>query len=219
MAGSRIIPPTPSDETYAVGDDQGDVFSKDEPFALFEEWLALAGETEPNDPNAMALASVGADGLPDVRIVLLKDLSGSGLSFFTNKQSDKGAQLRDNPRAALCFHWKSIRRQVRFRGTVQEVSDAESDAYFAERARGARIGAIASKQSSTLDGRATLEAETARLEAEYEGADIPRPDNWGGYRLIPSSIEFWVNRPYRLHDRLLFERDGDGGWKTRFLYP
>ncbi len=219
MAGSSIIPPTPTDETYAVGEDQGEVFTHDDPFALFEEWLALAVKSEPNDANAMSLATVDADGLPDVRIILLKDISGSGLTFYTNKLSDKGAQLRANEQGALCFHWKTIRRQVRFRGPVEEVSDAESDAYFSERARGARIGAIASRQSSTMDARATLEAETKRLEAEFDGADIPRPDNWGGYRLIPSRIEFWVNRPFRLHDRLLFEQDGQGGWKTRLLYP
>ena len=220
MAPSSLIPPTPSQEAYAVDEDQGDVFTTDDPLALFADWLALAGQTEPNDPNAMALATIGPDGAPDVRVVLLKDIDERGLTFFTNRESAKGQGLAANPTAALCFHWKSVRRQVRFRGDVTEVTPAEVDAYFASRARGARIGAWASAQSRPMPHENALVESVAEHEARFDGAEVPRPASWSGYRLEPREIEFWVNRPFRLHDRLLFARDVSGnGWKTSRLFP
>ncbi|MEO1015024.1 MAG: pyridoxamine 5'-phosphate oxidase [Pseudomonadota bacterium] len=219
MPRKDLIPPTPSAEAYAVDADQGDVFTKGDPFALFEEWFMLAKEHEPNDPNAMSLATVDGTGLPDVRVVLMKDFSTRGVSFFSNGESAKGRQLAANGWAAINFHWKSIRRQVRFRGEVAEVSAVEADDYFSQRARGAQIGAWASDQSRPLPSEGALEHAVQDLERRYEGKDVPRPPHWTGYRLRPSSIEFWVNRPYRLHDRLLFARQGDGPWETSRLYP
>lgn len=214
------IPPTPKEDAYRAEADQGEVFTKADPTALFAEWFALACDREPNDANAMALATAGADGAPDVRMVLLKDFAADGLTFYTHRTSAKGAQLAANPRAALLFHWKSIRRQVRFRGTVSVTGAAEADAYFAERARSAQIGAWASRQSHTLADRAALEAAAKAVEAKYKGESVPRPPDWIGYRLAPLAIEFWVNRPFRLHDRLLFERSGAGKtWTSRRLYP
>ena len=223
MPQDPIIPPTPSDEYYRVDEDQGDVFAADDPLALFRDWLALAKEKEINDPNAMALATVDGAGTPDVRMVLLKDLTEDGFSFFTNSTSAKGRQIRKTPQAALCFHWKSIRRQVRVRGTVQEVSPADADAYFATRARGAQIGAWASDQSSTMPDDDALTRAIAATEKQFEETTPTRPPHWTGYRLRPTAIEFWVNRPYRLHDRLLFEQEegkGDNGyWRKSRLYP
>ncbi|MFQ5563181.1 MAG: pyridoxamine 5'-phosphate oxidase [Parvularculaceae bacterium] len=220
MADSPLIPPSPSEEAYAAGDDQGEVFTKDDPFALFAEWLALAGETEPNDPNAMALATVDEAGLPDVRMVLLKDVNADGLVFYTNLESAKGLQLAANPKAALCFHWKTIRRQVRFRGSVKPVSAAEADAYFATRARSAKIGAWASAQSRPMKSKLSLAKEVAAKAVEFGLGEAPRPPYWSGYRLAPLQIEFWVNRPFRLHDRLQFMRENfDAPWKTARLYP
>ncbi len=220
MPRSPIIPPTPAEEAYRAEQDQGEVFTRDDPLALFENWFALACAKEPNDANAMALATAGADGQPDVRMVLLKDFNADGLTFFTHANSAKGLQLANNPRAALLFHWKSIRRQVRFRGLVSVAGAEEADAYFAERARSAQIGAWAARQSETLDDRAALIAATKVIEAKYQGRDVPRPADWIGYRLIPSAIEFWVNRPFRLHDRLLFERSAPAGpWTSQLLYP
>ena len=217
---SDLIPPSPSEEAYAVDDDQGEVFTDKDPFALFAEWLALAGKKEMNDANAMALATVDADGLPDVRMVLLKDVDASGLTFYTNTESAKGVQLGVVPKAAVCFHWKSIRRQVRFRGTVKPVSAEEADAYFKTRARGARIGAHASAQSRPLESRFALEKQVAAKGAKFGVGEIPRPDHWSGYRIIPTQIEFWVNRPFRLHDRLVFRRVNEtAGWTTEKLYP
>jgi len=217
---SDLIPPSPSEEAYAVDDDQGEVFTDQDPFALFAEWLALAGRKEMNDPNAMALATVDADGLPDVRMVLLKDIDAGGLTFYTNTESAKGVQLGAVPKAAACFHWKSIRRQVRFRGAVNPVSAEEADAYFKTRARGARIGAHASAQSRPLESRFALEKQVAAKAAKFGVGDIPRPGHWSGYRIIPLQIEFWVNRPFRLHDRLVFRRDNEqAGWTTEKLYP
>lgn len=219
MSGN-LIPPSPSEEAYAVDEDQGEVFTREDPLALFEEWLALAKKKEPNDPNAMALATADAAGLPDVRMVLLKDIDASGLVFYTNTESAKGEELAANPQAAVCFHWKTIRRQVRFRGRVEPVSAAEADAYFASRARTARIGAWASAQSRPMEGRFALEKAVAVKTAKFGLGEIPRPDNWSGYRIIPIQIEFWVNRPFRLHDRLQFSRDGaDAPWRTQHLYP
>jgi pyridoxamine 5'-phosphate oxidase len=216
----KPIPDSPSEEAYAADADQGDVFTRDDPVALFTEWLALASKKEPNDPNAMALATVDGDGLPDVRMVLLKDFDAKGLTFYTNIESAKGRQLAADPKAAACFHWKSIRRQARFRGPVGPVSDAEADAYFATRARSAKIGAWASAQSRPLESRFALEKEIARYAARFGLGEVPRPPHWSGYRLFPLEIEFWVNRPFRLHDRLLFRRDGpDVGWRVVRLYP
>ncbi|MBB4659739.1 pyridoxamine 5'-phosphate oxidase [Parvularcula dongshanensis] len=227
MTEDTLIPRSPTDEDYtreakaqeafAVDDDQGEVFTKNDPFALFRDWLELAKKHEANDPNALSLATVDADGLPDVRVVLLKDLD-DGFTFYTNKDSAKGRELSANPRAAMAFHWKSIRRQIRVRGMVEEVADDEADAYFASRSRGAQTGAWASRQSHPLANKKTLEGRVDEVEARFDGQDVPRPPFWGGYRLKPMSIEFWVNRPYRLHDRLLFERDGPAWRKTR-LYP
>lgn len=218
MSLKSVIPPSPSAEAYAVDEDQGDVFTIDEPLALFLDWFELAKKKEVNDPNAMTLATVDAAGLPNARMVLLKDIDARGLSFFTNLESAKGEELAANPRAALVFHWKSIRRQVRFRGAVEPVSEAEADAYFATRAKGAQIGAWASPQSRPMEGRFALEKAIARETARHGLGPTPRPPHWSGFRLLPVEIEFWVNRPFRLHDRLQFTRS-DGGWKTVRLFP
>lgn len=220
MTRSPIIPPSPSEEAYSADADQGEVFTRDEPLALFAEWLALAARKEPNDPNAMALATVDEAGLPDVRMVLLKDIDAAGLTFFTNTESAKGRELAANPKAAICFHWKTIRRQVRFRGPVSPVSPEEADAYFATRARASRIGAWASAQSRPLEGRFALEKKVALKTAEFGLGEVPRPPYWSGYRLVPLQIEFWVNRPFRLHDRLQFSRTSpEAAWKSVRLYP
>jgi pyridoxamine 5'-phosphate oxidase len=218
MSAKPPIPASPSEEYYRVDEDQGDVFTHDDPWLMFADWMALATKAEPNDPNAMALATVDAHGLPDVRIVLLKDADARGLTFYTNTQSAKGDQILANPKAALAFHWKTIRRQVRFRGGIAPVSAAEADAYFATRARGAQIGAWGSDQSRPMANKGDVKTAVAEMEKKFEGRDVPRPPHWSGYRLEPQSIEFWVNRPYRLHDRLRFESDGDG-WRTARLYP
>ena len=189
-----------------------------EPFRLFAEWLGEAEASEPNDPNAMALATVDGDGMPNVRMVLLKGLDGGGFVFFTNYESAKGRELLASRKAALCFHWKSLRRQIRVRGPVEEVSKAEADAYFATRARGSRIGAWASQQSRPLESRFALEKAVASYAAKFAIGEIPRPDYWSGFRLIPVEIEFWRDREFRLHDRVQFRRAGDGWAKTR-LYP
>ncbi|WP_336057724.1 pyridoxamine 5'-phosphate oxidase [Nitratireductor sp. CH_MIT9313-5] len=196
----------------------GDFTERTEPFALFGEWLDEAKETEPNDPNAMSLATVDPDGLPDVRMVLLKGFDTQGFVFYTNLESAKGRELLATPKAAICFHWKSLRRQVRVRGLVEQVTDAEADAYYATRPRGSRIGAWASKQSRPLESRFALEKAVAEYTARYPIGDIPRPDHWSGFRIKPVQIEFWMDKPFRLHDRLLFEREGDS-WKTTRLYP
>lgn len=220
MPADKLIPDSPSDEAYAVDADQGEVFTTTDPIAQFAEWLALAGKTEPNDPNAMALATADAAGLPDVRMVLLKDIDASGLTFYTNTESAKGDQLAANPQAAICFHWKTIRRQVRFRGPMAPVSDAEADAYFKTRSRGSRIGAWASDQSRPMQGRFDLEKKVAVKTAEFGLKEIARPPHWSGYRMSPVQVEFWVNRPFRLHDRLVFHRDGvEGQWRTEKLFP
>lgn len=189
-----------------------------DPFHLFQAWFKDAEASEPNDPNAMTVATVDADGRPSARIVLLKGLDQTGFVFYTNTLSRKGSQLAARPAAALCFHWKSLRRQVRIEGRVERVSDAEADAYFATRPRGSRIGAWASLQSQPLDGRATLEGRVAALEAEYEGREIPRPAHWSGYRVVPDYLEFWQDREFRLHDRITFTASGEG-WTIGRLYP
>lgn len=218
MSRKTVIPPSPSEEAYRVDEDQGEVFTREDPVALFLEWFELAKRKEPNDANAMALATVDPDGLPNVRMVLLKDIDANGLTFFTNLESAKGAELLAHGKAALGFHWKSIRRQVRFRGPVGRVSDAEADAYFATRARGAQIGAWASAQSRPMEGRFALEKEIAAATARFGLGAVPRPPHWSGFRLQPVEIEFWVNRPFRLHDRLQF-RKHDKGWSKSRLYP
>ena len=189
------------------------------PFRLFGEWLNDAVKSEPNDPNAVALATVDPDGLPDVRMVLLKGFDEHGFVFYTNFESAKGREILSSMKAALCFHWKSLRRQVRIRGPVEIVSDEEADAYFATRPRGSRIGAWASKQSRPLESRFALEKAVAEYTARHVVGEIPRPQHWSGFRIVPSSIEFWHDRPFRLHDRIQFNRSADGGWDKTRLYP
>ena len=190
-----------------------------DPFALFAEWFGEAEKSEPNDPNAMALATVDAGGLPDARMVLMKGQDGRGWVFYTNSRSAKGRELSQNMQAGLLFHWKSLRRQVRIRGIVEVVDDATADEYFAGRPRGSQIGAWASLQSSALDGRLTLEQAVRDYEAKFPGAP-PRPPHWLGYRVRPLQIEFWHDRRSRLHDRIVFRRDGvDGDWNRERLYP
>jgi len=195
-----------------------DFTERAEPFALFRQWLDDASGTEPNDPNAVALATVDADGLPNVRMVLLKDFDEHGFVFYTNYESAKGREILSSMKAAMCFHWKSLRRQVRVRGPVETVSDTEADAYYASRPRGSRIGAWASAQSRPLESRFALEKSVAEYTARYAIGEIPRPPHWSGFRIRPQSIEFWHDRPFRLHDRALFEQSGDG-WKKTRLYP
>lgn len=191
-----------------------------DPFALFDGWFREAEAAEPSDPNAMALATVGEDGLPSVRMVLLKGLDPTGFVFYTNLESRKGRQLLAHPKAALCFHWKSLRRSVRAEGTVSAVSDAEADSYFATRPRAARIGAWASKQSQPLSGRFELERRVAEYTAKFGLGDVPRPPFWSGFRLAPLRIEFWKEGMFRLHDRLVFRRESLGQtWITERLYP
>ena len=189
-----------------------------DPIEVFREWLAEAEASEPNDPTAMALATVDGAGNPSVRMVLLKGLDQRGFAFYTNFESRKGEELLAQPRAALCFHWKSLRKQVRIEGPVEIVSDAEADAYFHSRARVSQIGAAASDQSRPLDSRATLEAKVAGMEALLAGVEVPRPPNWSGFRVLPQRIEFWKDGAYRLHDRILFTRQGMD-WTTERLYP
>lgn len=198
----------------------GDFTQRDEPFSLFAEWLAEATASEPNDPNAMSLATVDSHGLPNVRMVLLKGVDQEGFVFYTNSQSQKGTELAGQPKAAAVFHWKSLRRQVRVRGVVTGVTDAEADAYFASRARDSRIGAWASQQSRPLESRFALEKAVAKYAAKFAIGDVPRPPHWNGYRITPSYIEFWKDGAFRLHDRAIFTREAsDKAWeKTRF-YP
>lgn len=190
----------------------------EDPHTLFETWFAEAKASEPNDPNAMALATVGADGMPSVRMVLLKGHDARGFVFYTNRESRKAGELGSDPKAALLFHWKSLRRQVRIEGPVSLATDAESDAYFASRGRDSQLGAWASDQSRPLDARATFEARFAEVQARFDGQDVPRPPHWGGYRVTPERIEFWQDRAHRLHERRLFTRDGDA-WTEGLLFP
>jgi pyridoxamine 5'-phosphate oxidase len=210
---------------YYTGPQAGDFAAAGEPFALFEAWFAEAQAHEPNDANAMALASVDAAGMPNVRMVLLKGLDAvdhptRGFVFYTNLESAKGVELLASRKAALCFHWKSLRRQVRVRGDVSRASDAEADAYFATRARGSRLGAWASQQSRPLESRFALEKAVAAVTARYPIGDIPRPHYWSGFRITPIEMEFWHDRPFRLHERVAFRRGGTSeAWAKQRLYP
>jgi len=204
------------DETTLTTDD---FTTSEEPFRLFAAWLEDATMTEPNDPNALALATVDSDGMPDVRMVLLKGFDQAGFVFYTNFESAKGKEILASMKAAMCFYWKSLRRQVRIRGPVEIVSDAEADAYYATRPRGSRIGAWASKQSRPLESRFALEKAVAEYTLKFGIGEIPRPKHWSGFRLVPQSIEFWHDRPFRLHDRIVFSRAAGGGWTKTRLYP
>ena len=195
-----------------------DFTEESEPFTLFAQWLVDATESEPNDPNALALATVDDEGLPNVRMVLLKGFDQDGFVFYTNYESQKGRELLGARKAAMCFHWKSLRRQVRIRGDIETVTDAEADEYYASRARGSRIGAWASKQSRPLESRFALEKAVAEYTAKFGLGDIPRPPHWSGFRLKPRAIEFWHDRKFRLHDRVEFKR-AEGGWDKVRMYP
>lgn len=224
MARSSDIPPTPSAEEYAKAaansPDDGAWFARTDPFVLFSEWLDDAKRKEPSDANAMALATADEHGAPDLRMVLLKGASPEGFVFYSNDQSRKGKQLAANAQAALCFHWKSLRRQVRVSGPVAEATSEEADAYFASRAKDSQIGAWASAQSRPMEGRFELEQRIASFALKYGLGKTPRPPHWRGWRVQPLRIEFWRDRPFRLHDRLEFTRPTlDAPWTTNRLYP
>jgi pyridoxamine 5'-phosphate oxidase len=197
----------------------GESIPQGDPFALFDAWYAEARASEPNDPDAMALATATPDGAPSVRMVLLKDFGRGGFVFYTNFASRKGAELAANPRAALLLHWKSLRRQVRIEGPVAEVSAAEADAYFASRGRESQLASAASEQSRPLAARADYLARVEALRASLGDGPVPRPAHWSGYRLVPTAIEFWADRPHRLHERRRFERGADGRWASGLLFP
>lgn len=209
---------TPSGIKDTSGLTSGDFTEAEEPFRLFEAWFTEAKASEPNDPDAMALATVDANGLPDVRMVLLKGVDERGFVFYSHRDSAKGREIAATPKAAFVLHWKSLRRQIRVRGRVKLVSDAEADAYFASRPKQAQIGAWASQQSKPLESRFAFEQQIAKYAARYALGAVPRPEGWVGFRIAPEEIEFWHDRPFRLHDRILFKKDG-AGWKRTRLYP
>jgi pyridoxamine 5'-phosphate oxidase len=221
MTEKTLIPASPSEDDYVrqvAGAEPPALLSEDDPFALFNEWLREALAKEPNDANAMALATVDASGLPDVRMVLLKDADARGFVFYSNVESAKGRELAANPQAGLLFHWKSLRRQVRIRGAVTPVTAEEADAYWATRARPAQLGAWASDQSRPLPDRLAFEKKIAEFGLKFGLGKVPRPPHWSGFRVVPESIEFWRDRPFRLHERLVFAR-ASGGWTTQRLFP
>ena len=205
---------------YNVAWDTADYSDADDPFFLFGEWFADAQRSEPNDANAMALATVDGDGLPNLRMVLLKGYDATGFVFYTNYESTKGREILGSMKAALCFHWKSLRRQIRVRGNVTSVSDEEADAYFNSRPRDSRIGAWASQQSRPLESRFALEKAVAKFATKHAIGTVPRPPHWSGFRIAPVEMEFWHDRPFRLHDRLVFRREtAEDQWHTEKLYP
>lgn len=214
------IPKSPSVADYAAEGDRPLIPDVEEPYTLLEEWLRDANQSEPNDSSAMSLATVDADGMPDVRIVLLRGLTPEdGFQFYTNYDSAKGEQLARHPKAALCFHWKSLRRQVRVRGTIEKSSAEQSDTYFQQRAPQSRIAAIASDQSRPLTDREVFNQRVAEISSIYgDDDDIPRPEHWGGYKLLPTEVEFWQDQAFRMHDRLKLIKT-EAGWASSRLYP
>ena len=220
MSRKDLIPASPAEAEYLKTVEGPPIADTADPLSLFAEWFEQAKVKEPNDANAMALATVDAERLPDVRMVLLKDFDERGFVFYTNLESAKGLELAGTPRAALLFHWKSLRRQVRIRGDVERVDDAEADAYFATRARSSQIGAWASDQSRPMAGKHELEKRIAEFGLKFGLTAPPRPAHWSGFRLVPQSFEFWRDRPFRLHERLQFTREGGTSeWVTARLYP
>ncbi len=220
------IPPTPRSRDYTddpvyleqARRNEAEIFNRNDPIELFGEWMVEARASEPNDGNAMALATVDESGMPDVRMVLLKQFGEDGFVFYTNDESAKGEQLSTIPMAAFCLHWKSLRRQIRVRGRVEKVALDEADAYFSSRARGSQIGAWASDQSRPVADRETLADRVKFAEEQFAGQDVPRPQYWNGWRIVPDVIEFWRDRPFRLHDRLVFHRSG-AEWTKERLFP